>query len=490
MPGTLMFEGCLQAMAVYMMKQGFTLYRDGWRFEPVPDHSYHLVCRGQATPASHLLRYELFVRDVIEGDDPTIFADLLVTIDGLKAFHAAGMGLHMVPDWPLEEKIEGYKLDPRGAIAQDHRYNYRSLLATAWGKPSEAFGAMYRRFDSAMRVARLPGPPYHFLSRVEKIEGTPAEMKIGTRTVIAYDVPPDAWYFKENSSPVMPFCVFLEAALQPCGWLASFVGSALTSEKPLSFRNLDGRGAVLAEIHPDGGCLRTDVTITKIAQSGDMIIEGFKLSVFQEARAIYSLDTVFGFFPEEALKNQVGLPENPAATALYKNSSAFSVDLRQRPSRYFANTARLARPMLCMLDRVTGFWANGGKQGLGAARGEKDVNPDEWFFKAHFFQDPVQPGSLGLEAMLQLLQFCMLELQLDETLHAPRFEPCALGETLIWKYRGQVIPENRCITTTVELTAIDREPGRITAHAEASLFVDGKRIYEAQNLAMRLVEQP
>ena len=38
MPGTLMFEGCLQAMAFYLAALGFTLDRDGWRFEPVPGH--------------------------------------------------------------------------------------------------------------------------------------------------------------------------------------------------------------------------------------------------------------------------------------------------------------------------------------------------------------------------------------------------------------------------------------------------------------------
>ena len=36
-------------------------------------------------------------------------------------------------------------------------------------------------------------------------------------------------------------------------------------------------------------------------------------------------------------------------------------------------------------------------------RAEKAIVADQWFFKAHFYQDPVQPGSLGLEALLQAL---------------------------------------------------------------------------------------
>ena len=44
----------------------------------------------------------------------------------------------------------------------------------------------------------------------------------------------------------------------------------------------------------------------------------------------------------------------------------------------------LARPALLMLDRVTGWWPEGGRAGLGRLRAEKD-DPAERFFTAHFF---------------------------------------------------------------------------------------------------------
>ena len=102
MPGTLMFDGCLQAMSIYLAALGFTVERDGWRFEPVPDTKYPMRCRGQVTPTSKHLVYEVFVSSVIAGPVPTVFADLLCTVDGRKAFHARGVGLRLVPDWPLE----------------------------------------------------------------------------------------------------------------------------------------------------------------------------------------------------------------------------------------------------------------------------------------------------------------------------------------------------------------------------------------------------
>ncbi len=87
MPGTLMFEGCLQTMAFYVAALGYTIDRDGWRFEPVPEQPYLLRCRGQVTPKNSTLVYEVFVSELHDGAEPTLVADLMCTVDGLRAFH-------------------------------------------------------------------------------------------------------------------------------------------------------------------------------------------------------------------------------------------------------------------------------------------------------------------------------------------------------------------------------------------------------------------
>jgi 3-hydroxymyristoyl/3-hydroxydecanoyl-(acyl carrier protein) dehydratase/1-acyl-sn-glycerol-3-phosphate acyltransferase len=286
----------------------------------------------------------------------------------------------------------------------------------------------------------------------------------------------------------MPFAVLLEAALQPCGWLASYMGCALTTEEELCFRNLDGEGCLLVDLLPDSGTLLTKVRSTRTAQMGTMIIVAFEVECSVSGVPVYELDTVFGFFPQEALQNQVGLPVSDLQRASLDAASDLCIDLTQRAGGCWEpDRPALAEPMLLMLDRITDFDPGGGEAGLGSARGEKDVNPGEWFFKAHFFQDPVQPGSLGIEAMVQLLQWTMLEIGLDEGIEAPRFETLALGETMSWKYRGQVVPTNSLISSTLEITEIRKEEGSVLVLAEASLWVDGKRIYEASNLGMRIV---
>ena len=142
--------------------------------------------------------------------------------------------------------------------------------------------------------------------------------------------------------------------------------------------------------------------------------------------------------------------------------------------------------MLTMLDRITGYWPEGGTAGLGRLRAEKDVDPGDWFFKAHFFQDPVMPGSLGIEAMCQLLQWYLLDRGLGDDRPGARFEPVALDEPLTWTYRGQVVPTDGLITVELEILEIrDR-----TAYAMGWLWIDGRRIYRVPRLGARMVAGP
>lgn len=62
-----------------------------------------------------------------------------------------------------------------------------------------------------------------------------------------------------------------------------------------------------------------------------------------------------------------------------------------------------------MVDRIDTLVLDGGPCRLGCVAGSKTVDPGAWFFQAHFYQDPVWPGSLGLESFLQLLKVVAVE---------------------------------------------------------------------------------
>lgn len=483
MPGTLMAEGAVQAVATFMAAGGFTIRRDAWRFEPVPEETARFVCRGQVTPdAHHHLVYEVFIEEIEDGPTPIVRAALLCSADGFKVFHCRSFAVRMVPDWPLgqgrhllpatleQPRIVGTRGDVRG--------DYAALLACAWGAPSAAFGTMYARFDAG-RVPRLPGPPYHFMTRVVSLDCPAGEPTVGGTIAVEYDVEPESWYFADNAAPFMPFCVLMEVLLQPCGWLASYMGFALASNDDLAIRNLDGEDArVLAEVARGDAQIRTEATLTRFSRAGGITLIAFTVKAWVDGRPLMELETSFGFFAAAALAKQNGLPPLPADDVRGLAPATPVIEPRR---------TRLAQGMLRMVDEVTGWWPQGGEAGLGLVRGRQVVDPESWYFKAHFFQDPVQAGSLGVEALLQLLERAMVLAGLDTELPSPRFEGAALGQTLRWKYRGQVVPTNQYVTTEIEIIRIERDERGILAVGRGSLWADGLRIYEVDGLAARLV---
>ncbi|MFF9858868.1 beta-ketoacyl synthase N-terminal-like domain-containing protein [Streptomyces tendae] len=510
MPGTLMLQGGLQAMAFYLTASGHTVDRDGWRFEPVDTQPSRAKCRGQATPESRRIVYEVFVRGVSAGPVPTLHADVLGSVDGRKAFLGRDMALRLVPDWPLSQwrdsgppavqedgapvppsrlgGLSGHREEKAVAVAADgFRFDYASLLACAWGRPSEAFGTMYEPFDGTRRVARLPGPPYHFMSRIVSVDGVQGGMREGSVVVAEYDVPERAWYFEQNPSRCMPLAVLMEVALQPCGWLASYAGSATTSEQDLLFRNLDGVKTVTGEVTAGTRTIRTRAELTRVSRSGDMIIESFRVVCTADDAPLVELTTVFGYFPRSAFDDQQGLPVPAEERTRLDEPCDRVVDLTARPARYCAGEPRLPGRMLLMLDRVTGFWPEGGSAGLGRLRSEKDVRPDAWFFRAHFFQDPVQPGSLGVEAMCQLLQYHLIEGGAADGIVHPRFDPVLPGRETVWTYRGQITPTNRLIRVDMDIVETGTDARGPYAVADATLWGDDTCIYRVRGLGMRVV---
>jgi 3-hydroxymyristoyl/3-hydroxydecanoyl-(acyl carrier protein) dehydratase len=289
-----------------------------------------------------------------------------------------------------------------------------------------------------------------------------------------YDVPPDAWYFEANRQHIMPFAVLLEVALQTCGWTAAYVGSALTSPEDLCFRNLGGKAVALVEVTPDIGTLATTVRVTKVSSSGGMIIQNYDFEIRSGGQPVYRGDTYFGFFTRESLTQQVGIRDAPIFQITDMDRAA------GKNMIYPADTP-FPDQRLRMVDRIDLYLPDGGPKGLGLILGSKDIDPHEWFFKAHFYQDPVWPGSLGLEALMQLLKVAAHErwgAEPSTTFHM------VLGKEHTWVYRGQVLPAHRQVSIQAEITNISDERRQI--EADGFLGVDGRVIYHMRDFALQL----
>jgi 3-hydroxymyristoyl/3-hydroxydecanoyl-(acyl carrier protein) dehydratase len=372
-------------------------------------------------------------------------------------------------------------------------YDRKKILAFAIGKPSEAFGEPYKVFDQQRVIARLPGPPYFFMDRVVRVDPEPWKLEAGGWIEAEYDLPGDAWYYAANRTPTVPFCVLLEIALQPCGWLAAYVGSALRSEKDLKFRNLGGDAILLAEVFPDNGPLTMRSRITKVSEAGEMIIENFDFEVLQNSQAVYEGKTYFGFFTEEALAKQIGvrgaqeMAYSPSSHELNRASGENFIPeapiFPDDPNCDPASQLSMPSKALMMIDGVEAYIPDGGPEGLGYIRGFKKVDPSEWFFQAHFYQDPVCPGSLGIESFIQLLKYVALK-RFGGRRQSYRFETIT-NNNHAWTYRGQIIPQNKIVRVEAVIKRIQEAPYP-AIFADGFLSVDGLYIYKMDNFGIRL----
>jgi 3-hydroxymyristoyl/3-hydroxydecanoyl-(acyl carrier protein) dehydratase len=528
MPGTLMYESCMQAFRIFLLRMGWVGEADTCAFEPIPGVRSGLRCRGQVIPGTRRATYEISIKELGFRPEPYAIADALMYADGRCIVLCSDVSVQLsgssreklVQLWnsrhfPAAGRPAAATAAPATtAPAVDGRdededqeerpavFTGEQILEYAIGRPSVCFGEAYRPFDRDRFLARLPGPPYLFLDRITRVDHPPLLLKPGGIVEGQFRIPPDAWYFRANRQSGIPFSVLLEFPLQVCGWFSAYMGSALTSSHPLHYRNLDGSATLHEDVTDRTGLLTAEIRCTKISQSGGMIIQSFTFRVTGAGRRlIYEGDTTFGFFTREALAQQVGVrgarPYTPGPDEIARHV-AFPLP---HPAPLTPDDPRdtgrdgflLPAKAYLMNDGIDLFVPDGGPHGLGFIRGVKTVDPGEWFFQAHFYQDPVIPGSLGLEAFLQLLKVAAVHRWGGDhasTPPSPRlgFEPIAVGRRHTWSYRGQVIPTNRQVTVEACVTAID--DATRTIQGSGYLKVDGLVIYKLEDFAVRLRERP
>lgn len=505
MPGTLMYECCLHTLRIYLLRMGWIGEKGQIAYEPIPEIRSRLKCRGQVLASTKQVWYEVTLKEIGYGEPGSpreaqtpsssnayCVADALMYADGKPIVEITDMSVRLTGLtqakvqglWSRRSKptigIPAPAYDRRAAIFDTDR-----ITAFAIGKPSVAFGDRYRVFDDERKIARLPGPPFQFLDRIVSIENCqPWVLQAGGEIVAQYDVPVDAWYFESNRQPTMPFAVLLETALQPCGWLAAYLGSALTSEIDVSFRNLGGTATQYRDVTPRSGTLTTTVKMSRVSNSAGMIIQHYDFDLRCDGESVYVGNTYFGFFSKAALSNQIGIRD----AAVYEPVP----DERQRAKRgAYPQSPPFPDDEFRMIQSIECLVPDGGPHGFGCIVGTMPVDPASWFFKAHFYQDPVVPGSLGLESFWQLLKVYAMDrwqLGTDVTFTTPSLvvgPASPIRPKHEWVYRGQVVPTDHMVTVTAVIRAVDDVRRLVTA--EGFLSVDGRVIYQMKDFTLGVV---
>ncbi len=528
--GSLMSEGCVQLLQFYMLYLGLHTLVEDARFQTARNIPQVIRCRGQAVPSDRLMRYRLEVTEIGTSPKPYAKANVEIIIDDRvvvdfrhmclelsekseqeKALIAAAKsGQDMVetiakPELtqpmssasrqkpPMPPKPFGIK--PEAVITEEQVEHF------ATGDIVKCFGEEFAIYQQAATPPRRPPrTPNGFLQLMHRVLEIGGEKHVFDKTsscTAEFDVPTDVWYCEQNSYPALtPYSMLMEIALQPNGFLTSYMGSTLIyPDVNLYFRNLDGEAELYKEMDLRGKTIVNKSTMYATSAVMNNVIQKFTYELICEGETFYKGTAVFGFFTADSLANQVGMDKGKKLPAWYQEnqaSQATDIDLNseQAQQHYFTAPAnqpyyKLAGGMLNFLDSVKVI-ADGGAYGKGYVHALKVIDPSDWFYPCHFYEDPVMPGSLGVEAMIQSMQIFALHQGLGNTMSNPRFA-LVLG-TAKWMYRGQIIPKNKEMTLEIHMKSIQTSPTQIDILADGNLWKDGLRIYHVEDIGLSVQE--
>ncbi|MEV4314047.1 PfaB family protein [Actinocrispum sp. NPDC049592] len=452
--GSLVAEGGVQLLQVYALYLGMHMVLPDAEFQAVPGLETSVKVRGQITPETTQIRYEAEITQLTLLPRPTVIADITV-YDGDKpiiSMRDFGIQIREKPGTPSRPGPGGVPefLGRRNHQGEPAFINELHLAHAARGDLGVAMGPEFDIYRDR-RAPHIPNGDFQFVDRIMVLEGVRGQLIPGAVLETEYDSPPEAWYY--NDSPTMPNCVYMETSLQAAILLGYYLGATLVSpEDEYSIRNLDGEATILKAIDLRGKTIRQRSVLLSSQAAGGVVLQRFRYELRCDGEVFYVGESLFGYFTAAALANQVGLPPLQPLTQATPDS----------------------------LSIVEG----GGEYGKGYVAGRRRISPDDWYFDCHFHRDPVMPGSLGVEAVIQALQVFVTETGLARS---PVFVPPE-GIAMSWKYRGQILRTDPEMTFDLHIKEI-RDGDKLVVIADANVWTGSLRIYELKNVAVAVQEE-
>jgi len=366
-------------------------------------------------------------------------------------------------------------------------FDRRQLDQFATGRITDCLGPAYAVYGTR-RTPRIPNAELMLMSRITEVAGTRWDFSHPASITAEYDMPANPWFYPSGSVGDIPYSMLMEIALQPCGFLSAYLETPLIHpEEDYYFRNLDGQSMLLERMDLRGKTVTTHANLVKTTMSAGIIIQFFTFDLRVEGFIFFQGQAIFGYFPAATMADQVGLDSGKAvlpwirgteASATSQTAASVDHDHAILLSNLPANT----RPPLDHMDALIGI-PDGGRFQHGYIYARKQILPHDWYFKCHFYDDPVMPGSLGIEAILRALREYALRVYFPQGTAAPLWVHTQ-NTPMTWRYRGQIRPDQQAMELEVHISQVIPGGSSITISADASLWIDGVRIYEVSSISM------
>ncbi len=393
---------------------------------------------------------------------------------------------------------------------KEYIWDREQVIEMTENSMAAVLGEQYKEVDKYPIRARMPLPPFLFVSRIVAIDAEFGKLGPG-RIVADYDF--DETCVFRRGDTIISQLVASEASHIGI-FLMGYMGVDAMFNGALSFRALGTTLTCYSE-RPFriGDTMRTVFTIHRVIQNGPTTLLFYTFDTYNGDELIFSSDASGGFFTKADLASNKGVVEKkdvskkiePKELLHFTNFTQTSYTQEQMSAFYagnhelcFGNKLNLKErdkyyiPYdIKMIDRITDIDYNGGKYGRGLICGEKDITPDMWPFKVHFKNDPVFPAIIMIDGIEQISAFLFQHtgmLQQFDNVYATMM--LNSDRPIKSQFRGQVRKGNSLLRYEVHVKEVIEKEDAIYVITEANIFNDGIKVIQVDDFGLKISGEP
>lgn len=389
--------------------------------------------------------------------------------------------------------------------SREYLYNREQVITMTDTSMSAVLGERYKDVDQYPVRARMPLPPFLFVSRIVSID---AEYGIfrPSSIVAEFDLDEDC-VFRTGDSLICP--LIASEASHIAIFLIAYMGLDAISKGTLSYRAIDSSMTAYSE-RPFrvGDTLRTVLKINRFVKNGSTTLLFFTFESYNGDELIAITEATGGFFTRADLSSNKGIitPKikmrknvEPKEFPHLSNTEKTTYEKHELDAFYSGDYEGCfgvpPKPTqkeiyylpydLKMIDRITKIDYNGGVYGRGFICGEKQITPNMWPFKAHFKNDPVFPAIITSDGVTQLGMFLFAHAGLMNKFDNANFTMIK-GNRVDSKFRGQVRHGYSTLRYEVSVKEVVETQENICIYLDAAIFNDNIQIMQIDSYSLKI----
>lgn len=389
--------------------------------------------------------------------------------------------------------------------SQKYLYDREQVVTMTDTSMSAVLGEQYKDVDQYPVRARMPLPPFLFVSRIVSIDADYGVFRPSS-IVAEYDMDEDC-VFRAGKNYVSP--LIASEASHIAIFLIAYMGLDAISKGTLSYRAIDSFMTAHSE-RPFrvGDTLRTVLKINRFVKNGSTTLLFFTFESYNGDELISVTEATGGFFTRADLASNKGIIQpkikmrkkaEPKEFIHLSNTTRTTYEKHELDAFYRGDYEACfgVKPIpeevyylpydLKMIDRITNIDYNGGTYGRGVICGEKQITPDMWPFKAHFKNDPVFPAIITSDGVTQLGMFLFAHAGLLDHFKNPIFTMIK-GNRVDSRFRGQVRHGYSILRYEVNVKEVVETDDAICAYFDASIFNDEVQIMQIDSYTLKLTD--